>query len=218
MLLLYQLHDEGTRNAPRPFTLVVWAFYIVQCPLDCAACQFHSSCACAGDRCHSKNQPSRAAWLCNAPSGRLAWQSLQVPVQVQVIVATAATCWGMSIAAHLVVIMGTQYYDGAHSQGADDYPVTDLLQMMGRASRPDIDDSGKWVVLLSPALPCLCVLDVVILWCFTRQTAACPVLLCQLPRLDFVCGHAPLFLRPQSPCFLCQCTGITYSWLLSSVA
>ena len=52
-------------------------------------------------------------------------------------------CWGMSLAAHLVVIMGTQYYDGTHSQGANDYPVTDLLQMMGRASRPDIDDSGK---------------------------------------------------------------------------
>ena len=28
------------------------------------------------------------------------------------------------MAAHLVVIMGTQYYDGAHSQGANDYPVT----------------------------------------------------------------------------------------------
>lgn len=54
-------------------------------------------------------------------------------------------CWGMALAAHLVVIMGTQYYDGAHSQGANDYPVTDLLQMMGRASRPDIDDSGRSV-------------------------------------------------------------------------
>ena len=61
----------------------------------------------------------------------------------QVIVATAAMCWSMNMAAHLVVVMGTQYYDGAHSQGANDYPVTDLLQMMGRASRPDIDDSGK---------------------------------------------------------------------------
>ncbi|DBA74615.1 TPA: DExH-box ATP-dependent RNA helicase DExH12 [Trebouxia sp. C0005] len=66
---------------------------------------------------------------------------------IQVIVATAGMCWGMSLAAHLVVIMGTQYYDGAHSQGANDYPVTDLLQMMGRASRPDIDDSGKCVLM-----------------------------------------------------------------------
>ncbi|KAL3148608.1 hypothetical protein ABBQ38_014036 [Trebouxia sp. C0009 RCD-2024] len=66
---------------------------------------------------------------------------------IQVMVATAPMCWGMTLAAHLVVIMGTQYYDGAHSQGADDYPVTDLLQMMGRASRPDIDDSGKCVLM-----------------------------------------------------------------------
>ena len=72
-------------------------------------------------------------------------------VHAQVMVATAPMCWGMTLAAHLVVIMGTQYYDGAHSQGADDYPVTDLLQMMGRASRPDIDDSGKSVLLPPPA-------------------------------------------------------------------
>lgn len=75
------------------------------------------------------------------------------PVCAQVIVATAPMCWGMTLAAHLVVIMGTQYYDGAHSQGADDYPVTDLLQMMGRASRPDIDDSGKSVPCPSSSPP-----------------------------------------------------------------
>lgn len=78
--------------------------------------------------------------ICSIPettSDLIVWWHLQV------IVATAPMCWGMSLAAHLVVIMGTQYYDGAHSQGANDYPVTDLLQMMGRASRPDIDDSGK---------------------------------------------------------------------------
>ena len=43
----------------------------------------------------------------------------------------------------MVVILGTQYYDAGRSMGAD-YPVTDLLQMMGRASRPDIDDAGRY--------------------------------------------------------------------------
>ena len=57
-------------------------------------------------------------------------------------VATAATCWGMTSVAHLVVVMGTQFFDASGS-GSSDYPVTDLLQMMGRASRPDIDDSGE---------------------------------------------------------------------------
>ena len=57
--------------------------------------------------------------------------------------ATAPTCWGMAAAASLVVIMGTQYFDGSGATGGQDYPVTDLLQMMGRASRPDKDESGR---------------------------------------------------------------------------
>ncbi len=61
----------------------------------------------------------------------------------QVMVATAPMCWGMTAAAALVVILGTQYYDGSGATGGQDYPVTDLLQMMGRASRPDLDQSGR---------------------------------------------------------------------------
>uniref|UniRef100_A0A7S3QXY0 RNA helicase n=1 Tax=Dunaliella tertiolecta TaxID=3047 RepID=A0A7S3QXY0_DUNTE len=63
---------------------------------------------------------------------------------IQVVVATAATCWGMTIAAHLVVVCGTQMFDST-GIGGSDYPVTDLIQMMGRASRPNIDDSGLCV-------------------------------------------------------------------------
>ncbi len=37
----------------------------------------------------------------------------------------------------------TQAYDAVGATGGADYPVTDLLQMMGRASRPDIDDAGR---------------------------------------------------------------------------
>lgn len=55
--------------------------------------------------------------------------------------ATAATAWGLTSVARLVVIQGTQAYD-ASGQGARDYAVTDLLQMLGRASRPGIDASG----------------------------------------------------------------------------
>ncbi|CAK0763687.1 DExH-box ATP-dependent RNA helicase DExH12 [Coccomyxa viridis] len=66
---------------------------------------------------------------------------------IQVLVATAPTCWGMAAAASLVVIMGTQYFDGSGATGGQDYPVTDLLQMMGRASRPDKDESGRCVLM-----------------------------------------------------------------------
>eukprot|EP00887_Chlorella_sp_A99_P002917 scaffold6.g2917.t1 len=64
----------------------------------------------------------------------------------QVLVATAPMCWGLTAAAKLVVIMGTQYYD-VTGQGTNDYPVTDLLQMMGRASRPLQDDQGICVLM-----------------------------------------------------------------------
>jgi pre-mRNA-splicing helicase BRR2 len=60
-----------------------------------------------------------------------------------VIVATAPMCWGMKVAASLVVVMGTQYYDATGATAGGDYSVTDLLQIMGRASRPDIDDVGR---------------------------------------------------------------------------
>jgi replicative superfamily II helicase len=52
----------------------------------------------------------------------------------------------MTSSAKLVIIMGTQYYDGT-GLGASDYPVTDLLQMLGRASRPGIDEVGGWPAL-----------------------------------------------------------------------
>ena len=65
---------------------------------------------------------------------------------IQVCVASGSLCWGTPLTAHLVVVMGTQYYDG-HKNAHTDYPVTDLLQMMGRASRPLVDSSGKCVIL-----------------------------------------------------------------------
>ncbi|KAF8063039.1 BRR2A [Scenedesmus sp. PABB004] len=65
---------------------------------------------------------------------------------IQVLVSTASCCWGLPCAAKLVVVMGTQWYDGA-GLGASDYAVTDLLQMLGRASRPGVDQVGKVVLM-----------------------------------------------------------------------
>ncbi|KAF5746458.1 hypothetical protein HS088_TW06G00629 [Tripterygium wilfordii] len=65
---------------------------------------------------------------------------------IQVCVMSSSMCWGVPLAAHLVVVMGTQYY-GGRENSLTDYPVTDLLQMMGHASRPLLDDSGKCVIL-----------------------------------------------------------------------
>ncbi|XP_057451214.1 DExH-box ATP-dependent RNA helicase DExH12-like [Lotus japonicus] len=65
---------------------------------------------------------------------------------IQVCVLSSSMCWGLALSAHLVVVMGTQYYDGRENAQSD-YPVTDLLQMMGHASRPLVDNSGKCVIL-----------------------------------------------------------------------
>ncbi|KDP36726.1 hypothetical protein JCGZ_08017 [Jatropha curcas] len=65
---------------------------------------------------------------------------------IQVCVMSSSMCWGVPLSAHLVIVMGTQYYDGRENAHTD-YPVTDLLQMMGHASRPLLDNSGKCVIL-----------------------------------------------------------------------
>ncbi len=52
-------------------------------------------------------------------------------------------CWAVSVSAHLSVVMDTQYYDGRH-HSYEDYPITDVLQMIGRANRPIIDEEGMF--------------------------------------------------------------------------
>ncbi|KAJ8939591.1 hypothetical protein NQ318_010598, partial [Aromia moschata] len=65
---------------------------------------------------------------------------------VQIAVVTRDLCWAVNIFAHLVVIMDTQFYNGkVHAY--EDYPVTDVLQMVGRANRPLEDDDAKCVLM-----------------------------------------------------------------------
>ncbi|XP_034244319.1 putative U5 small nuclear ribonucleoprotein 200 kDa helicase isoform X1 [Thrips palmi] len=65
---------------------------------------------------------------------------------IQVAVVTRNLCWGVSMAAHLVVIMDTQLYNGK-IHAYEDYPVTDVLQMIGFANRPLEDDDAKCVLM-----------------------------------------------------------------------
>ena len=64
---------------------------------------------------------------------------------VQVLVVAHTMCWGMSESAKLAVIMGTDAYNGREHRYSE-YSVADMLQMMGRASRPLEDDSGKCAI------------------------------------------------------------------------
>ena len=61
--------------------------------------------------------------------------------KIQILVATSTLAWGVNLPAHLVVVKGTQYFD-AQIEGYKDMDLTDVLQMLGRAGRPQFDTSG----------------------------------------------------------------------------
>ncbi|KAF8475719.1 Sec63 Brl domain-containing protein [Kalaharituber pfeilii] len=61
--------------------------------------------------------------------------------KIQVLVATSTLAWGVNLPAHLVIVKGTQFFD-AKTEGYKDMDLTDVLQMLGRAGRPQFDDSG----------------------------------------------------------------------------
>ena len=97
---------------------------------------------------------------------------------LQVLVCTSTLAWGVNFPAHLVVIKGTEYYDAktqryvfafecdaifpailcialmqhaplmSLSRRYVDFPITDVLQMMGRAGRPQFDDKGVACILV----------------------------------------------------------------------
>ncbi|XP_027488410.1 activating signal cointegrator 1 complex subunit 3 [Corapipo altera] len=74
-------------------------------------------------------------------------EELFVNCKIQVLIATSTLAWGVNFPAHLVIVKGTEYYDGKTRRYVD-YPITDVLQMMGRAGRPQFDDQGKAVILV----------------------------------------------------------------------
>ncbi|KAK3440303.1 hypothetical protein EUGRSUZ_B00583 [Eucalyptus grandis] len=67
--------------------------------------------------------------------------------KIQVLICTSTLAWGVNLPAHLVIIKGTEYYDGKSKRYVD-FPITDILQMMGRAGRPQYDQHGKAVILV----------------------------------------------------------------------
>ena len=67
--------------------------------------------------------------------------------KLKILVATSTLAWGVNFPAHLVIIKGTEFYD-AKVKGYVDFSLTDVLQMMGRAGRPQFDTSGVAVVMV----------------------------------------------------------------------
>ena len=65
---------------------------------------------------------------------------------ITVLVCPVDICWKVKIVSHLVVVMGTETFDGRERRYVD-YPIADLLHIMGMASRQGIDTCGKCVIM-----------------------------------------------------------------------
>ncbi|POS84876.1 Sec63-domain-containing protein [Erysiphe pulchra] len=66
---------------------------------------------------------------------------------IQVLVASRDVCWELDCTAHLVIVFGTQVYEGREHRYVD-YPLSEVLQMFGKASRPLEDKGSKGVLMV----------------------------------------------------------------------
>ncbi|ORY60157.1 Sec63 Brl domain-containing protein [Pseudomassariella vexata] len=66
---------------------------------------------------------------------------------IQVLVASRDVCWELDCTAHLVVVMGTQYFEGREHRYID-YPLSEVLQMFGKSLRPSRDGRGRGVLMV----------------------------------------------------------------------
>ncbi|KAL8940771.1 MAG: hypothetical protein Q9211_002114 [Gyalolechia sp. 1 TL-2023] len=66
---------------------------------------------------------------------------------IQVMVASRDVCWEINLTAHLVIVMGTQFFEGREHRYVD-YPISEILQMFGKATRPAVDKLSKGVLMV----------------------------------------------------------------------
>ncbi|EAA15876.1 Drosophila melanogaster CG5931 gene product-related, partial [Plasmodium yoelii yoelii] len=65
---------------------------------------------------------------------------------LQVLVCTSTLAWGVNLPAHTVIIKGTSIYN-MNIGDFDELSFMDVLQMIGRAGRPQFDKSGKAIII-----------------------------------------------------------------------
>ncbi|KAL7572112.1 hypothetical protein ACA910_001749 [Epithemia clementina (nom. ined.)] len=65
---------------------------------------------------------------------------------VSILCTTATLAWGVNLPAHAVIIKGTQVYNPSKGKWAELSPL-DVLQMLGRAGRPQYDIEGEGIIL-----------------------------------------------------------------------
>ncbi|KAJ3757592.1 putative RNA helicase [Lentinula raphanica] len=108
---------------------------------------------------------------------------------IQVLVASKDTAWSLPVQAYMVIIMGVQYYEGKEHRYVD-YPVMDLLQMVGKACTPGYGDGQEG----------------------GAKSTRC-VLMCQAEKKEFY----KKFLREGLP-IESHLTAVLHDWFLAEVA
>ncbi|KAI0310640.1 Sec63 Brl domain-containing protein, partial [Amylostereum chailletii] len=69
---------------------------------------------------------------------------------LRVVVATSTLAVGVNLPAHIVVIKGVKVFQGG--VGAQEYSDLDIMQMMGRAGRPQFDKEGIAIIMCESEL------------------------------------------------------------------
>jgi pre-mRNA-splicing helicase BRR2 len=77
---------------------------------------------------------------------RLLVEDLFAAGYLQVLCSTATLAWGVNLPAHTVILKGTQIYSPEKGKWVELSPQ-DVLQMMGRAGRPQYDTVGEGIII-----------------------------------------------------------------------
>lgn len=75
------------------------------------------------------------------PNERSIIEKLFLQGDLMALCTTSTLAQGINLPAHLVIIKGTQTYE--KGSGYVEYPTSSIIQMMGRAGRPQFDKSAK---------------------------------------------------------------------------
>ncbi|KAK7545695.1 RNA helicase BRR2, DEAD-box superfamily [Phyllosticta paracitricarpa] len=66
---------------------------------------------------------------------------------IQVLLVSRDCCWEINVNAHLVIVMNTQFFEGREHRYID-YPLSEILQMFGKAGRAGEEKISRGVLML----------------------------------------------------------------------
>lgn len=77
---------------------------------------------------------------------RLEMEGLFKNGELDILVCTATLAWGVNLPAHAVIINGTSFYNPVKGN-FDDVGILDVIQIFGRAGRPQYDTEGEAILI-----------------------------------------------------------------------